>query len=130
MNAAQSSHRLASPKKRRLPAQPTSRRRRQDYWAMTAQVVTKILVNGVLTVTAIAALNKLISEHQTQQIKLEEIRTEVENTQQRVDLVRTQFNRSFDPLQAESLIQEQTTRANPNQRPIIWLEKTPGGNGQ
>ncbi|HTL89330.1 MAG TPA: hypothetical protein VL134_08005, partial [Leptolyngbya sp.] len=72
---------------------------------------------------AIAALAQLIPYSVSQQTKLKEIQAEVNTTDTRVARLKTDFNRYFDPRQAAAIAQEQTNRADPNQR-VVVLEPT------
>ncbi|MFN9172941.1 MAG: hypothetical protein ACK58N_00055, partial [Synechocystis sp.] len=61
----------------------------------------------------------LIPYQQIQSEKLDEISMQVEETQQRVKQLRSDFNRSFDPGQSRKIMEELSPRQNPNQRRII-----------
>lgn len=113
------------PVERPRPRPPEPQRLRQkapSYRAVCLEIALKLVVNGALIWIAIATLAELIPYQLAQQSKLREIRSEVENTERRVDIWRDRFSRSFDPLQAESIIQEQTNLSHPNRRPIVWVE--------
>jgi hypothetical protein len=71
---------------------------------------------------ALAGLNQLLSTYQTQTARLEEVNQEVERTQARVDDLKKEFTRTFDPYQSEIIMQEQTNQIKPNQRHVIWLD--------
>jgi predicted fused transcriptional regulator/phosphomethylpyrimidine kinase len=81
----------------------------------------KLAVNVVLAIAAISALIKLIPYNLTQQAHLRELTTEVAAVEGRVSQVQTDFNRHFDPRQATRVMQEQTSRIQPGQRPIVWV---------
>jgi hypothetical protein len=57
----------------------------------------------------------------SQQQRLGEVRSEVAKLDQRVDELRAEFDRHFDPQQSMHVMQEQSARVNPNQRQIIWV---------
>ncbi|MGH2412380.1 MAG: hypothetical protein ACREPR_07760 [Brasilonema sp.] len=106
---------------------PTLRRhqhRRQPYSqahkAMATEITVKLCVNGILAVTAIAALIKLLPYHFSQQTKLQEIRLEVSEVEERVNRLRGNFNRNLDTRQTKKLMEEQSPRLAPNQRRIFW----------
>lgn len=84
-------------------------------------------MNLILAIAAVSALVKLIPYNLTQQAKLRELTTEVAAVEGRVDQIQTDFNRHFDPRQATSVMQEQTSRVQPGQRPIVWVDP-PGSN--
>jgi hypothetical protein len=51
---------------------------------------------------------------------LREVRLEAERTEERVNNLRADFSRSFDPGQAKSVMQEQSHRVDPTQRQVVW----------
>jgi hypothetical protein len=57
----------------------------------------------------------------TQQAQLKELQAEVVEVETRVNHLRAEFNRNFDPQQAMSVMQEQSARMHPNQRQVIWI---------
>jgi hypothetical protein len=79
-----------------------------------------LVVNILLSTAAIAGLIKLLPHHISQQAKLREVRIEAERTQERVNNLRADFSRSFDPGQAKSVMQEQSYRVDPAQRQVVW----------
>jgi hypothetical protein len=78
------------------------------------------VVNILLSTAAIAGLIKLLPHHLSQQAKLREVRLEAERTEERVNNLRADFSRSFDPGQAKSVMQEQSHRVDPTQRQVVW----------
>lgn len=113
------------------PVQPekTARRRRKAnprnnaHQAIAVEITAKLVANLVLSICATSALIQLLPHHHSAQQKLREIQAEVKLTQGRVDQVRSDLNRYFDPAAAKSIMQEQTNRVDPQQRQIIWVEK-------
>ena len=105
---------------------PIRSRRRQrqpdSYRTVAVESTVKLLINGVLSVAAIAALLKLLPYHQSQQTELQEIRAEVKRTQVRVGLLRDDFSRNFDPQQTRTAMKEYSPRVDPKQRRVILLE--------
>lgn len=89
------------------------------------EATVKIIVNILLSTYALSALFKLWPEYQSVQDKLQVITAEVKLTEERVSKERANFSRNFDPGQARSIMQEQSHRLDPEQMPIIWLEKQP-----
>ena len=108
---------------------PRGSRRRQrqpdSYRTVAVESAVKLLINGVLSAAAIAALLKLIPYIQSQQSELQEIQAEVERTRVRVGLLRDNFNRNFDPLQTRTAMKEYSPRVDPKQRRVILLEPDP-----
>lgn len=80
----------------------------------------KIGMNLILSIAASTALIKLLPYQEIQQAKLSEVRRAVQETEIRVDNLRNQLNRNFDPEQSKKLMQEQSYRVDPNQRRIFW----------
>ncbi|MEP0917384.1 hypothetical protein NC981_11170 [Leptolyngbya sp. DQ-M1] len=96
------------------PVQSASRHR-----ILAAEAIAKLGVNAVISSAAIAALVQLIPQSISQQTKLKEIQAEVQIAETRVTRLKADFNRYFDPQQATAIVQEQTNRADPNQRLIV-----------
>lgn len=93
----------------------------RDHQAIAIEASLKLGLNLVLSVASITALIKLWPYQEIQQTKLAEVRRAVQETQSRVDKLRGQLNRNFDPEQTQRLMQEQSYRVNPNQRRIFWM---------
>lgn len=90
---------------------------------VTAEITIKLVVNVLLSVTALAALIRLLPYQHTQQAKLNLVRVEVSEVEQRLDRLRNDFNRNFDPNQTRKVMQEQSPRVDPNQRRIFWVQQ-------
>jgi hypothetical protein len=124
MNALQP---IESPSYSRSIPQRNSRRnpkrRLKTDGGVAVEIGMKLVVNGILSVAAIAALVRLLPYQFTQQAKLQEIRLEVSETEARVNTLRQNFNRYFDPTQAKKVMQEQSPRLDPNQRRVILLPR-------
>ncbi|MGG6267373.1 hypothetical protein ACQ4M3_28575 [Leptolyngbya sp. AN03gr2] len=109
-----------SPKSRRSRSSKSSRRSHQQQdRVLAAEAIAKLSVNVVISGAAIAALVQLIPYSLNQQAKLKEIQAEVQTADTRVSRLKTDFNRYFDPQQANAIVQEQTNRADPNQRLVV-----------
>jgi outer membrane murein-binding lipoprotein Lpp len=91
---------------------------------MALETTAKLTANVVLSAVAIAGLVKLLPYQLSQQEKLQEIQTEVQQTETRVNRLRTDFNRYFDPQQATIIMQEQSNRVAPGQRQVILVDKS------
>ncbi len=92
---------------------------------LAAEAAVKLGVNVLISGAAIAALTQLIPYTVNQQSKLKEIQTEVSTTDTRVSRLKSDFNRYFDPHQAGAIVQEQTNRADPNQRIVVLGDSEP-----
>jgi len=101
--------------------QPT-RRTIPRYSGLALEISAKILVNATIATVALTGLNQLVSTYQTQTSRLEEVKQEVERTQARVNELKHEFTRNFDPYQRQVIMQEQTNQIKPNQRHVILVE--------
>jgi hypothetical protein len=103
---------------------PGSSRRQRSYPHKTlgAETGVKLAVNIVLSVCATSAVIQLWPHYRAVQEKLHEIQAEVNLTQGRVNQSRANFNRYFDPSLAKTVMQEQSNRSDPQQRPVILQE--------
>ena len=115
----------SSPTPRRSSASRRRSRPRTSFkpehqWVV-AEILLKLGLNSVLLVAAIAALLRLWPYHQIQQAKLEQVKMQVQETEQRVAELRSDFNRSFDPRQSRKIMEEQTPRIGANQRRLILM---------
>ncbi|MBE9184776.1 hypothetical protein IQ270_08645 [Microcoleus sp. LEGE 07076] len=108
----------------RVTSGRSSNRRQRSYphQTLAAETGVKLAVNIVLSVCAISAVIQLWPHYQAVQEKLQEIQAEVNLTQERVDKSRSDFNRYFDPSLAKTVMQEQSNRVDPQQRPVILQE--------
>jgi hypothetical protein len=74
-----------------------------------------------LAIAAGTALVKLLPYGFEQQAKLQQIHSEVVLVKERVDRLQTDFDRNFDPQQTKAIMQEQSSRVDPQQRQVIWV---------
>ncbi|MEY2984434.1 MAG: hypothetical protein RLZZ568_1051 [Cyanobacteriota bacterium] len=93
----------------------------EHQWLL-AETFFKLGLNSVLVLISFVALFRLIPYQSTQQQKLAEISMQVEETEQRVQQLRKDFNRSFDPSQSRRIMEELSPRQNPNQRRVILTQ--------
>lgn len=124
MNAIQPSRPPLEPvETSRVAPRVRRHRRRRPYRVMALETTAKLTVNVILSAAAVAGLLKLLPYQLSQQEKLQEVQTEVQQTEARVNRLRTDFNHYFDPQQAKSIMQEESNRVAPGQRRVILLEK-------
>lgn len=117
------SHKRREPRRRRQTDQFRRRRRKRNFYgAIAAETTAKLVANLLLSTVAISALVQLVPHYRVQQEKLEEIRAEVAQTEARVNRLRSDFGRHFDPEQTKKIMQEHTYRIDPNQKRIIFEE--------
>lgn len=95
--------------------------RRQVHRSVALEISARLGVNLLLAAAAISALVRLVPYNLAQQDRLAELEAEVADVEQRVNTLRSEFDRHFDPQQAVSVMQEQSVRVDPNQRQIIWV---------
>ncbi|MEA5619284.1 hypothetical protein VB711_15760 [Cronbergia sp. UHCC 0137] len=133
MNAFQPSRPPLEPVEQRqvvTPVVPRPKRhlRQLSHRVMALETTAKVAVNLVIGTAAISALGQLLPYHWSQQDKLREIRTEVKVMEGRVNNLRTEFSRNFDPHQAKGIMQEKSYRFEPNKRQVVLInqEDSPG----
>lgn len=124
MNAIQTSRptQQSLPTRRRVP-RPKRHPRRHSYSVVAGEITIKLLVNLILCSAAIAGLAQLLPYHLSQKAKLQEVRAEVERTQNRVDKLRNDFSQAFDPAQARQVMEKQSYRVDPNQLQVVLEEQ-------
>lgn len=108
--------------RRSTSRQQIQQRHKQQISALTIETSIKLATQLILSGVAVSTLWQIIPQHRASQEKLSQIQSEVQITQQRVDLQKANFSRNFDPQQAQSIMQEHTNKVAPGQRQIIWLE--------
>ncbi|HAC63531.1 MAG TPA: hypothetical protein DCF68_08315 [Cyanothece sp. UBA12306] len=108
------------PTKRQRRRPKTSKKGHQDHQWVAAEIGIKLIVNGTLSIIAISTLLKLLPYQATQQGKLREIRTQVQETERRVNEFGADFSRNFDPHQVKKVMQENSPLTDPNKRRIFW----------
>lgn len=118
MNAVQSLDTTRSPQ---LVKRRRKRHQSKSHQVLAIEITAKLLVNGILSAAAIVALVKLLPYQLLQQEKLQEVRVKVGETETRVNNLRENFSRNFDPSQTKNVMQEQSSRVDPNRRRIFWL---------
>ncbi|MCG6134374.1 MAG: hypothetical protein MET45_06890 [Nostoc sp. LLA-1] len=122
MNASQPSRPPLQPiPKRRVIPRPKRHLRQRSYQVMALETTAKIAVNLAISAAAVSALIQLVPYYSMQQDRLREVRTEVKLMEERVDSLQKEFNRNFDPHQANSIRQQQAYRFDPNQLPVVFV---------
>lgn len=108
-----------------LKPRPVQRKQRRPHQVLAIETTAKLVLNGVFIVAGFSAMVRILPYQLSQQQRLQEIRSEVKLAEARVDRLRTDFSRSFDPQQTGSIMQSQGHRVDPSQRQIIWLDSQP-----
>ncbi|MDB9374200.1 hypothetical protein [Nodularia sphaerocarpa] len=131
MNASQPSRPQLRPplqplqpvQKRRAVPRPKRHLRQRSYQVMALETTVKIAVNLAISAAAVSALVQLVPYHWTQEDRLREVNTEVKLMEERVESLQTEFKRNFDPNQAHSIRQQQAYRFDPNQLPVVFVNR-------
>ncbi len=105
---------------RRRTSRPRLHSRQHPHQAIATEVSTKLIVNLVLAIAAGTALVKLLPYNLSQREHLRELQTEVATVEERVERLRNDFDRNFDPKQTRSIMQEQSSRIDASQRQVVW----------
>jgi cell division protein FtsB len=113
---------LAKAPAKRSKKVPVMRPRPQNYGAIAVEIFIKLSVNVVLSAAAITALSQLIPYQLSQQTKLQELELETAETAARVSQLEKEFEFNTDPSQAQRVMQEYSTRVNPNQVKVVFVE--------
>ncbi len=111
----------------RVVPPPRQRRKIQKSKAqvpagLVMETVFKLGMNVVLSAAAVSTLTRILPYQLSQQEKLQEIRAEVNVTEGRVNRLRDDFGRHFDPQQARSIMHEQSNRVDPKQLQVVWTD--------
>ncbi len=117
------SHQTASRvSRRKLPI-----RKRRNYpveQGLLAETSLKLFFSLVMGATAVVSVIRLVPYHFSQKEKLKEIRSQVEETERRVEILREQLNRNFDSEQTHILMEEYSPNIAPNRSRVFWEEET------
>jgi cell division protein FtsB len=110
---------------RRSKTTPQRRQQQQQarHRVLAIETSMKIAMNVVISTIALTTLFNVIPNRFSQQQKLQELKAEVGITEQRVNQLKTDFNRAFDSSQERQIAQEQTHFTDPNRTPIVWLNR-------
>ncbi|MEM7554112.1 MAG: hypothetical protein AAF378_08425 [Cyanobacteria bacterium P01_A01_bin.84] len=108
------------PKNPVAPPRPKRHLRQRYYQVMGLETTVKIGVNCLIAAAAISALVQLLPHHWSQQDKLRAIKINRKQTERRVDNLQAEFNRNFDPSNAQALMRQQGYRFDPKQRNVVF----------
>ncbi|MGA9383342.1 MAG: hypothetical protein WBV73_31645 [Phormidium sp.] len=90
---------------------------------LALETTVKLAVNVIISGVAVSSLVHLLPYHQSIQTKLQEIRFEVKESEQRVNRLQTEYKRTSDPQQAKNIMREQSHLVDPARRQIVLLHK-------
>jgi hypothetical protein len=129
MNALPSPRPTSQPPRtrRRVGSQTNQQRQQKQHRVVALETSLKLAVNGVLSSVAIVALTQLVPKISMQQAKLAEVQAELKTTQVRVGRAQEDFNRYFDPRQAQAIMREQSDLIDPKQRTVVFNEPAKPG---
>ncbi len=119
-----------APFRHRQPTVPSRRRQAPRQWsrstvAIALEVTTKLGVNLILISLATSAVARLLPYYRSVEEKLDRVEIEVAQTQERVNQLQQDFDRSFDPEQAKEVMAEQSHRIDPQRRSVVWKKGKP-----
>lgn len=103
-------------------------RRRQgshSYQVMALENTAKLLANIVVCGVAAYGLARLLPYFWLQQQKSQEISTEVQQAEGRVNHLRQDFTRYFDSREANTLMKEQSNLLAPGEKQVFWEQEKP-----
>jgi hypothetical protein len=110
------------------PPSPNKSRRKSQidrrYKGITAEIILKLALSWIVTIAALASAIKLLPYHFSGQAKLKEVRTQVAETETRVDRLREQLNRNFDPEQSTKLMERYSSSLAPNRSRLFLLPES------
>jgi hypothetical protein len=111
------------------PEKPNKKQRRQYDQHSQAQrrlareVSAKLVFNTILTIITSASLVRLVPYYLVQQDKLQEVKAEIQDTQDRVNQLNQEFSYYFDTKQSQSLVKKNTVKIAPNERRLFLIVK-------
>lgn len=112
------SRRVRSRRRSQGSSQPRAAR------TLAIENATKIAIDLVIAGATLSALVQLVPNRLAQKQNLQELRSEVQLTQNRVDRLQQDFNHYFDPQQSRSILLEQSHLADPDRVRIILQDET------
>jgi hypothetical protein len=108
--------------KKRSAKPPAIDRLQQTHRAIAIETTFKLSINLAIAGIAVSALTQLVPYYLSGRDKLSQIETEVEQTEHRVQQLRTQFSYYFDPQQAKTIMQQESNLTDPTQKRIVFVE--------
>lgn len=124
MNAIQSSRPHLEPvQSPKVVRRKVRQLRTERTSTLAVETTVKLAVNVIISGVAVSSLVHLLPYHQSIQTKLQEIRFEVKESEQRVNRLQTEYKRTSDPQQAKNIMREQSHLVDPARRQIVLLHK-------
>ncbi len=94
-----------------------------SYRTAALEAGTKIAVNTLISVVAVSALAHLLPYQRQSYQQLQQMQGYLETQERKVETLRSQFQRSFDPTETKRVMREQTYLQDPQRRRIIFKEE-------
>lgn len=111
----------------RRQAKPTSiaakKHRSSPHQHQVLEATLQTGIYGFICVVGTLTIVNLTTYNLMQQHKLNQLRTEINTTQQRMHAVSQEFTRTFDSRNAERIQLEQTYRVAPTRLPIVVYDR-------
>ncbi len=112
-----------SSKSRRVRSQRLRRvSKAHPLLGVTVETSVKLMANGLLSAIALVILARILPEQIVQKQRLEELTTQVQRTELRVNKLQADFHHAFDPTQEAIAVQERSNYISPKQQRIIWVK--------
>lgn len=127
-NKSKSQQTASQSTQRKSPIRKGRNHRRQQE--LVAETSLKLFFSFVIGVAAVISVIKLVPYHFSQKAKLKEIRSQVEETERRVKILRQQLDRNFDSEQTPMLMEEYSPNIAPNRSRVFWEEEEPNSEAE
>jgi len=125
MNAFQPQPRPTPPEQRRPRLRPKRLPRSASHRAIALESLFKLSVNSLLALVAIVALIQWVPLYASRQAELRQLQAEVRLIETRVQQLRADMTKEFDPARAKATAESETGRVPVRQRPIRWQSDRP-----
>lgn len=118
-SAPRPSSRPPAPRRRR---RVTPVHRRLAKHTPVLEVSARLVVNGLVSITALGTLSQLVPYIHQQSERLDQINQAVDSATATNTKLKSDFTRHFDPTQTGRLIQEYSGYKSPQERQIVWTD--------
>lgn len=125
MNAFQPQPRPTPPEQRRPRLRPKRSPRSASHRAIALESLCKLSVNSLFALVAIIALIQWVPIYAARQGELRQLQAEVRLIETRVQKLRADMAKEFDPARTQATIEAETGRVPARQRPIRWQSDRP-----
>ena len=90
---------------------------------LVTETSLKLSFSLVIGALAVISVVRLVPYYFLQKAKLKEIRSQVEEKERRVEILRKELNRNFDSEQTQILMEEYSPNIGPNRSRVFWEEE-------